>query len=98
MVFDEQRYVRDVLEPARAAGNQPPDDLRVRYALTEPLVAREVTETLKQVRMAWRKARGQLRFRRLIDRLEGDHLRLAPLFERAALGDLTGLRDELATT
>lgn len=97
MAFDEQRYVREVLEPARAAGNQPPDDLRVRYALTEPLVAREVTETLKQVRMTWRKARGQLRFRRLIDRLEGDHLRLAPLFERAALGDLSGLAAELVT-
>jgi hypothetical protein len=98
MSFDEDRYVREVLEPARAAGNQPPDDLRVRYALTEPLVAREVTETVKRVRMAWRKARGQLRFRRLIDRLEGDHLRLAPLFERVAAGDLSELRAELATT
>ncbi len=97
MVFDENRYVREVLEPARAAGNEPPGDLRVRYALTEPLDAREVTDTVKLVRMSWRKARGQLRFRRLIDRLEGDHMKLAPLFERAALGDVTGLRDELAT-
>jgi hypothetical protein len=98
MVFDEQRYVREVLEPARAAGNQPPDDLRVRYALVEPLNSREVAESVKRVRMCWRKSRGQLRFRRLIDRLEGDHLRLAPLFERAALGDLAPLRAELATT
>jgi hypothetical protein len=98
MVFDEQRYVREVLEAARAAGNQPPDDLRVRYALTEPLVAREVTETVKRVRMSWRKARGQLRFRRLIDRLEGEHLKLTPMFERAAVGDLAALRAELATT
>jgi hypothetical protein len=98
MVFDEQRYVREVLEPARAAGNQPPDDLRVRYALAEPLVAREVAASVKRVRMCWRKARGQLRFRRLIDRLEGDHLKLTPLFERAAAGDLTALRAELATT
>ncbi len=97
MVFDENRYVREVLEPARAAGNLPPDDLRIRYALTEPLNAREVTDTVKLVRMSWRKARGQLRFRRLIDRLEGDHMKLSPLFERAALGDITGLRDELAT-
>ncbi|MDN3352213.1 hypothetical protein [Actinomadura sp. DC4] len=98
MVFDEQRYVREVLDPARVAGNQPPDDLRVRYALIEPLNSREVADSVKQVRMCWRKSRGQLRFRRLIDRLEGDHLRLAPLFERAVLGDLAPLRAELTTT
>ncbi len=97
MTFDEQRYVREVLEPARAAGNQPPDDLRVRYALPDPLVAREVAERVRRVRTCWRKARGHLRFRKLVDRLEGDHLRLAPLFERAALGDLAPLRAELAT-
>lgn len=97
MVFDEQRYVREVLEPARAAGNQPPDDLRVRYALVEPLNSREVADSVKRVRMCWRKSRGQLRFRRLIDRLEGDHLKLAELFERAALGDLAPLRAELTT-
>jgi hypothetical protein len=97
MVFDEQRYVREVLEPARLAGNQPPDDLRVRYALVEPLNSREVADSVKRVRMCWRKSRGQLRFRRLIDRLEGDHLKLAPLFERAALGDLAPLRAELTT-
>jgi hypothetical protein len=96
-VFDEQRYVREVLEPARVAGNQPPDDLRVRYALIEPLNSREVAESVKSVRMCWRKSRGQLRFRRLIDRLEGDHLKLAPLFERAVLGDLAPLRAELTT-
>src|SRR3954471_3811415 len=97
MVLDEQRYIREVLEPARAAGNQPPDDLRVRYALIEPLVSREVTESVRQVRMCWRKARGQLRFRRLVDRLEGDHLKLAHLFERAGAGDLAPLRAALTT-
>ncbi|MCO6005020.1 hypothetical protein NE236_08500 [Actinoallomurus purpureus] len=96
MVFDERRYVREVLEPARAAGDQPPDDLCLRYALPDPLVAREVADRVKRVRTCWRKARGQLRFRRLIDRLEGDHLRLAPLFERAAVGDLAPLRAEIA--
>ncbi|GAA4627170.1 hypothetical protein GCM10023196_038320 [Actinoallomurus vinaceus] len=96
MVFDERRYVREVLEPARAAGDQPPDDLSLRYALPDPLVAREVADRVKQVRICWRKARGQLRFRRLVDRLEGEHLRLAPLFERAAVGDLAPLRAEIA--
>lgn len=96
MLIDERSYLRDVLEPARTAGNVPPDDLRVRYALPDPLTAAEVAECVKGVRMCWRKARGQLRFRRLIDRLEGDHLKLAPLFERAAAGDLAPLRAELA--
>ncbi|MCO5969662.1 hypothetical protein [Actinoallomurus soli] len=95
MVFDERRYVREVLEPARAAGDQPPDDLRLRYALPDPLVPREVADRVKQVRTCWRKARGRLRFRRLVDRLEGEHLRLAPLFERAAAGDLAPLRAEI---
>jgi hypothetical protein len=96
VVFDERRYVREVLEPARAAGDQPPDDLRLRYALPDQLVAHEVADRVKRVRTCWRKARGQLRFRRLVDRLEGDHLRLAPLFERAAVGDLAPLRAEIA--
>ena len=82
MVFDERRYVREVLEPARAAGDQPPDDLRLRYALPDPIVAREVADRVKQVRTCWRKARGQLRFRRLVDRMEGEHLRLAQMFEQ----------------
>src|SRR3954465_12736995 len=86
MLFDEQRYVREVLEPARVAGNQPPDALRARYALIEPLNSREVAECVKRVRMCWRKSRGQLRFRRLIDRLEGDHLKTPPPFRRAAPG------------
>jgi hypothetical protein len=98
MEFDEERYLREVLEPARAAGNQPPDDVRIRYQLTEPLTARDVESQVKQVRMCWRKARGQLRFRRLIDRLEGDHRRYAPLFERAAAGDLSPLRTEIKGT
>ncbi|MEV4674719.1 hypothetical protein AB0K34_24010 [Actinomadura sp. NPDC049382] len=38
MTFDDD-YRRDVLEPARAAGDQPPEDLRVRYALDAPLDA-----------------------------------------------------------
>ncbi|MDL4819461.1 hypothetical protein [Actinomadura opuntiae] len=95
MTFDEE-YRREVLEPARAAGDQPPEDLRVRYALADPLTARGVEARVKQVRQCWRRARGQLKYRRLIDRLEAEHRELAPLFTAAGRGDLRALDERLA--
>ena len=35
MAFDSERYRKEVLDPARARGNQPPADLLVRYALAD---------------------------------------------------------------
>ncbi|RFS82683.1 hypothetical protein D0T12_24880 [Actinomadura spongiicola] len=90
MAFDDD-YRREVLEPARAAGDRPPEDLRVRYALTgplaEPLTGAVVAARVKQVRQCWRRARGQLKYRKLIDRLEAEHRELAPLFAAAERGD-----------
>ncbi|WP_433226309.1 hypothetical protein [Actinomadura formosensis] len=85
MAFDDD-YRREVLEPARAAGDQPPEDLRVRYALDGPAAA-DVAARVKQVRQCWRRARGQLKYRKLIDRLEAEHRELAPLFAAAERGD-----------
>ncbi|WP_030450527.1 hypothetical protein [Herbidospora cretacea] len=93
MPFDEARYVREVLDPARSAG-APPDDLLVRYALDRDLA--DVGDTVKAVRQCWRRQRSQLKFRRLVDRLEADHARLAPIFDAAAGGDLGPLRGALA--
>ncbi|MBO2457358.1 hypothetical protein [Actinomadura violacea] len=95
MTFDEE-YRREVLEPARAAGDQPPEDLRVRYALADPLTGPGVEARVKQVRQCWRRARGQLKYRRLIDRLEAEHRELAPLFAAAGRGDLRALEQRLA--
>ncbi|GAA2161141.1 hypothetical protein [Actinomadura napierensis] len=95
MTFDEE-YRREVLEPARAAGDQPPEDLRVRYALADPLTAPGVEARVKQVRQCWRRARGQLKYRRLIDRLEAEHRELAPLFTAAGRGDMRALQQRLA--
>lgn len=67
MAFDDD-YRREVLEPARAAGDQPPEDLRVRYALADGLTAPAVAARVKEVRQCWRRARGQLKYRKLIDR------------------------------
>ncbi|RAY11746.1 hypothetical protein DPM19_29490 [Actinomadura craniellae] len=91
----DEEYKREVLEPARAAGDQPPEDLRVRYRLREPLRAAEVTAQVKQVRQCWRRARGQLKYRKLIDRLEAEHRQLAPLFSAAERGDLGPLTARL---
>ncbi|MEU8270535.1 hypothetical protein AB0B89_25680 [Sphaerisporangium sp. NPDC049002] len=95
MAFDEQRYTREVLEPAREAGGLPPEDLRVRYQLGEAMTATEVAETVKLVRQCWRRARGMLKYKRLADRLEADHARFAPIFSAAAEGDLGPLRAAL---
>ncbi|QXJ20426.1 hypothetical protein AGRA3207_001139 [Actinomadura graeca] len=94
MPFDDD-YRREVLEPARAAGDQPPEDLRLRYALPDPLEAAAVAARVKEVRQCWRRARGQLKYRKLIDRLEAEHRGLAPLFDAAGRGDLRPLTGRL---
>ena len=94
--MDDERYKREVLEPARAAGDQPPEDLRVRYALPDPLTAAGVAARVREVRQCWRRARGQLKYRKLVDRLEAEHRELAPLFAAAERGDLRPLAERLA--
>ncbi|WP_030172520.1 hypothetical protein [Spirillospora albida] len=92
--FDDA-YRAEVLEPARAAGDRPPEDLRVRYALPDPLTPDAVAARVREVRRCWRRARGQLKFRKLIDRLEAEHRELVPLFQAAERGDLHPLRARL---
>jgi hypothetical protein len=94
MSWDED-YKRQVLEPARDAGDQPPEDLRVRYQLPDRLAPAEVAARIKQVRQCWRRARGQLKYRKLIDRLEAEHRELAPVFAAAEKGDLGPLTARL---
>ncbi len=89
--FDEERYTREVLERARLTDGQPPADLTVRYGLASPLSPGQVAETLPQVLGCWRRARRELKYRRLVTRLEADHARLAPAFARAVAGDLRPL-------
>jgi hypothetical protein len=92
--FDDD-YKRKVLEPGRHAGDQPPEDLLVRYQLREPFSPGEVAARVKQVRQCWRRARGQLKYRRLIDRLEAEHRELAPIFTAAERGDTGPLKARL---
>ncbi|MEU6037328.1 hypothetical protein ABZ801_18170 [Actinomadura sp. NPDC047616] len=94
MGFDED-YQREVLEPARAAGDQPPEDLRLRYALPDRLEPEAVAARVRLVRQCWRRSRGQLKYRRLVDRLEAEHRELAPVFAAAERGDLRPLTERL---
>lgn len=93
MSFDEERYAREVLEPARLAHGQPPADLLVRYGLSLPLQPARVAETLPAVLGCWRRARRELKYRKLVTRLEADHARLAPAFDKAKQGDVGPLTD-----
>ncbi|WP_327106939.1 fibronectin type III domain-containing protein [Nonomuraea glycinis] len=96
MPFDEERYLREVLDPARQAGGTPPADLCRRYQITEAMSAAEVTETVRQVRQCWRRSRQMLKFRKLIDALEADHAqRYTSVFKAAADGDIDPVRAEI---
>ncbi|MEU7835081.1 hypothetical protein [Nonomuraea sp. NPDC049129] len=96
MPFEEARYVREVLDPARQAGGAPPVDLRQRYQVTEDMSAAEVTETVRQVRQCWRRSRQMLKFRKLIDALEADHAKnYTSIFQAAADGDRGPLHAEI---
>ncbi|MEV4889681.1 hypothetical protein AB0K48_09865 [Nonomuraea sp. NPDC055795] len=96
MPFEESGYLRQVLEPARLSGGVPPPDLRERYQLNESMSAAEVTATVRQVRQCWRRSRGQLKYRKLIDALEAEHgSRFSAIFQAAAEGDLGPLRAEI---
>ncbi|MEU4232346.1 hypothetical protein AB0F17_49310 [Nonomuraea sp. NPDC026600] len=95
MPFEEDRYVREVLDPARQAGGAPPVDLRRRYQLRDEMGAAEVTETVRQVRQCWRRSRQKLKFRKVIDALEADHTeRYTSIFQAAADGELGPLHAE----
>jgi hypothetical protein len=96
MPFDEERYIREVLDPARQAGGTPPVDLCRRYQITAQMGAVEVTETVRLVRQCWRRSRQMLKYRKVIDALEADHAqRYTSVFKAAADGDIDPVRAEI---
>ena len=77
MAWDRERYLAEVLEPARKAGNVPPPDLYVRYGLPAGLsdqaaFARQVTEVVA----FWRELKGRRMYARLADALITAHAKL----------------------
>jgi hypothetical protein len=95
MAIDADRYRREVLDPARRAGNRPPDDLVARYQLIEPLSPAGVREQVEAALAHWHKQKASLAYRKVIDALEADHRRLQPLFASARDGDPRPLQAEI---
>jgi hypothetical protein len=78
MSFDPDRYQRDVLEPARVAGGQPPGDLLVRYALTTELPRDRLAfeRHLAEVVNFWRTLRQRRAYAKLAEGLLAAHAAL----------------------
>jgi hypothetical protein len=77
VTWDRERYLAEVLEPARKAGNVPPPDLYARYGLPAGLAdqaafARQVADVLT----FWRELRGRRMYARLADTLIAAHAEL----------------------
>ena len=77
MSWDRDRYLADVLEPARKAGNVPPPDLFARYGLpagvsSEAAFERQVADVLA----FWRELRGRRMYARLAEMLLAAHAEL----------------------
>jgi len=77
VTWDRERYLAEVLEPARKAGNVPPPDLYARYGLPAGLsdqaaFTRQVTEVVA----FWRELKGRRMYARLADTLLTAHAEL----------------------
>ena len=90
MTWDRDRYLAEVLEPARKAGNVPPPDLFARYGLpagvsSEAVFERQVADVLA----FWRELRGRRMYARLAEMLLAAHAEL----ERAGRLTLKGFAE-----
>ncbi len=91
-MFDPERYRREVLDPAKSAGNRPTDDLMLRYQLPSNLDPAGIARAVADVTAHWRQQRGKLAYRDVINRLETDHHQLLPLLT----GPVAQLRQRIA--
>ncbi|MGH3202349.1 MAG: hypothetical protein ACRDOA_12665 [Streptosporangiaceae bacterium] len=77
MTWDRDRYLADVLEPARRAGNVPPPDLYARYGLSRDLRDQAVfTGQIADVVAFWRELRTRRTYARLAEMLIAAHAEL----------------------
>ncbi len=76
MAWDREAYRRDVLEPARQAGNVPPADLYQRYGLPASAHGGTVAQWIAKVVTYWRELQSDLVLRTLAGRLLVAHDRL----------------------
>jgi hypothetical protein len=77
--LDRERYQREVLEPARLAGNEPPRDLAARYALSPELLASPAAfaQQVSEMTMFWNALKRQRKYQRLAEALLAAHAQLA---------------------
>ena len=95
MGWDRERYLSDVLEPARKSGNVPPPDLYVRYGLPGDIADPAVfAEQVRNVVGYWRELRNKRTYARLAETLIAAHAEL----ERGGRLTLTSFAERHAHT
>ena len=85
MTWDRERYLAEVLEPARKAGNVPPPDLYARYGLPASIsdqaaFARQVADVVA----FWRELKNRRMYARLAETLMAAHAELEKAAAHAA--------------
>lgn len=93
MAWDRARYLSDVLDPARRAGNVPPADLYLRYGLASGRI--DPTAFSKQLRDVvgyWRELKSRRTYARLAENLLAAHAEL----ERAGQLSPQGFAERVA--
>ena len=77
MSWNRDRYLADVLEPARKAGNVPPPDLYARYGLPRDIRDQVAfAQQIARVLALWRELRGRRTYARLAEMLIAAHAEL----------------------
>ena len=77
MPWDRDRYLADVLEAARKAGNVPPPDLYARYGVPEGIADQAAfTRQVADVLAFWRELKGRRMYARLAETLIAAHAEL----------------------
>jgi hypothetical protein len=90
VTWDRDRYLADVLEPARRAGNVPPPDLFARYGLPAGVSSQAVFERqVADVLAFWRELKSRRMYARLAETLLTAHAEL----ERAGRLTLKGFAE-----
>jgi hypothetical protein len=93
VAWDRDRYLAEVLEPARKAGNVPPADLYVRYGLARNFGDQSAfNRQIAQALACWRELRGRRMYARLAESLIAAHADL----EKAGLLTPTGFTEHEA--
>ena len=77
MSWDEEAYLKEVIEPARRAGNTPPQDLYVRYGLPRNVSGQQAfDERITEVVAYWQTLKSKRAFQRLAETLIAKHAEL----------------------